>query len=146
MLLKVTKIETVAEEYVCSVGVVLEDLPGDTSAITAERQHQELLERLFGAAYEIQQLQNEAQKKFKMGIHTGEIHAGVIGQKLPRFRLFGDTINTSARMMQKASPGQLLFGEATNRLLPSSLKVKEADGIIVKMKGKGDVKAFVLLR
>lgn len=139
---KVTKIETVAEEYVCSVGVVPEDLPGDTSAITAERQHQELLERLFGAAYEIQQLQNEAQKKFKMGIHTGEIHAGVIGQKLPRFRLFGDTINTSARMMQKASPGQLLFGEATNRLLPSSLKVKEADGIIVKMKGKGDVKAF----
>lgn len=138
---KVTKIETVAEEYVCSVGVVPEDLPqGDD--VSAERQHQELLQRLFGAAYEIQRLQNEAQKKFKMGIHTGEIHAGVIGQKLPRFRLFGDTINTSARMMQKASPGQLLFGEATNRLLPSSLKVKEADGIIVKMKGKGDVKAF----
>ena len=40
-----------------------QDLPGDTSAITAERQHQELLERLFGAAYEIQQLQNEAQAR-----------------------------------------------------------------------------------
>ena len=33
--------------------------------------------------------------------------------------------------MQKASPGQLLFGEATNRLLPSSLKVKEAEAAAV---------------
>eukprot|EP00438_Fugacium_kawagutii_P023849 Skav203136 [mRNA] locus=scaffold5176:37050:51053:+ [translate_table: standard] len=41
-------------------------------------------------------------------------------------------------MMQKAPPGQLFFGEDTNRILPPSLKVKEAHGIIVKMKGKGD--------
>lgn len=30
------------------------------------------------------------------------------------------------RMMQKALPGQLFFGEDTNRILPPSLKVKEA--------------------
>ena len=37
-----------------------------------------------------------------------------------------------ARMMQKAAPGQLLFGEPTNKILPPSLKVKEAsdsDGV-----------------
>lgn len=31
-------------------------------------------------------------------------------------------------MMQKAAPGQLFFGEDTNRILPASLKVKEALG------------------
>jgi hypothetical protein len=46
---------------------------GDTSS-SAERQHQELLERLFGAAYEIQQLQNEAQALSKgfLGLGMGE--------------------------------------------------------------------------
>ena len=35
-------------------------------------------------------------------------------------------------MMQKAAPGQLLLGEPTNKILPPSLKVKEAsdsDGV-----------------
>ena len=84
-----------------------------------------------------------------MGIHSGDIRAGVIGQKLPRFRLFGDTINTSARMMQKAEPGQLMCGEATHALLPVELRSacrafrNKEGGDTVFMKGKGEVKVFL---
>lgn len=132
----VTKIETVGEEYVACVGVLPDDV-----RLCEERGHDPLLDRLFTAARQLLELQGE-NVKYKMGLHTGPIVAGVIGTKLPRYRLFGDTINSAGRMMQKGLPGQVQFGEATYADMGPEWKRLVSYRGEVEMKGKGFVKAY----
>jgi len=134
---QVTKIETIGEEYVAAVGVV----PADVR-LNKDKGHHVLLGRLMQMVTSILRSEGTDGVQFKMGIHTGPIVAGVIGQKLPRFRLFGDTINTAARMMQKGLAGRCQFGEATRRHLPEGFSAEKRGEL--EMKGKGLVQAYLL--
>lgn len=141
----VTKVETVSEEYVAAVGVVPEDKAeqGEDGA-----GHSVVLGRLIQVATDIfltcqgNRGPSDMEVKFKMGVHTGPVVAGVIGNKLPRFRLFGDTINTAARMMQKGLAGNLQMGEDTRQHLPDTVRTVARGPI--EMKGKGMVETFLL--
>ena len=46
-----------------------------------------------------------------LGIDSGAVIGGVIGKLLPRYRIFGDTVNTAARMQTSSEPGRVQVRE-----------------------------------
>lgn len=87
------QVETIGDAYMVVSGLPIRN--GDQHAGEIATMSLHLLEAV--KKFRIKHRPGEI-VKLRIGIHSGPVCAGVVGLKMPRYCLFGDTVNTASRM------------------------------------------------
>jgi class 3 adenylate cyclase len=128
----VEKIKTIGDAYMVVAGLPDPDPEHAT--------------KLAGLALEMVHLVEEKYPQFnvRIGIHSGEVVAGVIGKSKFSYDLWGDTVNTASRLESNGLNGRIQVSAHTQKLIQDEFELEYRGK--VNLKGKGEMDTFLMLR
>ncbi len=132
---RIEKIKTIGDAYMCAGGI---PKPDQNNPILVTLAALEICAFVDSIAAEKRQ-QNIDYWQLRLGIHTGPIIAGVVGKNKFAYDIWGDTVNTAARMESSGEPGKVNVSGFTYELIKPYFECSHRGKVEAKDKGKVDM-------
>ncbi|XP_062849360.1 retinal guanylyl cyclase 2 [Trichomycterus rosablanca] len=137
----VYKVETIGDAYMVASGLPVPN--GNRHAAEISNMALDILSTV--GTFKMRHMP-DVPVRIRIGLHTGPCVAGVVGLTMPRYCLFGDTINTASRMESTGMPYRIHVHSSTVQILmalKAGYKVQTRGRI--ELKGKGTEETYWLI-
>lgn len=133
------KIKTIGDAYMCAAGL---PFPVDDHAVKICQAALDIVEFVRKTKRSI----NHKLAKFdiRVGINTGPVVAGVVGTTKFQYDIWGDAVNTAARMESSSDVGKVNISESTYNLLQQYDVFEFTERGAIEAKGKGKIKMYFI--
>jgi adenylate cyclase len=133
--LGIEKIKTIGDAYMCAGGIPEKNRTNPVEVILAALEMQVYMLKL----KESSDLEGMKFWDIRIGIHTGTVVAGVVGQKKLSYDIWGDTVNTASRMESSGEAGKINISGTTYEFVKDFFICEHRGRMPVKYKGELDM-------
>lgn len=131
----IEKIKTIGDAYMCAGGIPEKNRTNPVEVILAALEMKEYMDRL----KETSELEGISYWDIRIGIHTGTVVAGVVGQKKLSYDIWGDTVNIASRMESSGEAGKINISGTTYEFVKEFFTCEYRGKMPVKYKGELDM-------
>lgn len=125
------KLKTIGDSYMCAGGIPKVNRSHAINCVLAALEIQAFMNLM----KQIKTDQGLPYWELRLGIHSGPLVAGVIGERRFAYDVWGDTVNTASRMESSGTPGKINISLATYEMVKDYFECEHRGVIEAKNKG-----------
>ncbi len=129
------KLKTIGDSYMAAGGIPTLNTTHAIDTVLAALEIQAFMQQ----RQEQKMRSNSPYWEIRIGIHSGPLMAGVIGQKKFAYDVWGDTVNTASRMESSGVPGKINISQSTFELIKNYFECDYRGKLPAKNKGELDM-------